>query len=112
MAKSTYARGRILQVLARNDGLQEAKGVREMMKALDNLLISLSANQLDRELMYLERKGLVECTRRKDIPGWDRSVRGSGRPEDIIAVKLTAKGLDMEQGAIPLDPGVEFEVEV
>lgn len=110
MTTETYERGRILQVLADNEGISSAVGMNLLLRTLDNLGVSLSIRELALRLEYLAQKGYVELRRREDIPGWDRTRKGAGRPKDVMSARLTAKGLDLVQGSLVPDPGVAFEV--
>ena len=108
----TDTRGWILKVLAANDGLRQPMAFGLMRKSLRNVCIDLSVNGLASEAVYLEEAGYIACHRRKDIPGYEAREgcrAGGGRPSDILALKLTRKGLDLVQGALPADPGVSVE---
>lgn len=112
MHSENYERGRILQVLSDNEGISTAVGAALLMRALDNLGVSLSMRDLAQRLDYLAAKGYVQLTRRKDLPGFERArlKRGAGRPDDFICAKLTPQGLDLVQGNLGADLGVSFEV--
>jgi hypothetical protein len=104
-------RGKILGMLADNDAISAAITFVDLLRAIDNELLSLSPRELGVRLEYLAAKSYIEVIRRKDMPGFDRlrGRGGRGRPQDIVAIKLTPRGLDLFQGAIPADPGVAIQ---
>ena len=106
-----WQRGRILQVLKDNGALGAAMSFGLLLRTLDTLGLSLSARELAARLDYLSGKEYLDPKRRKDMPGYDRDRGrvGGGRPNDIIAVKLTPKGQDLVDANIDQDPGIDFE---
>ena len=108
--RQVYERGQILQVLAQNRAIELPIEFGLLLRTLDTLGVSLSAHDLRDRLQYLAEKAYVILQRRRDLKGFrlDRTPRGSDRPDDIVCVKLAAKGLDLAEGTIAADPGVQF----
>ena len=109
--KEQWQRGRILQVLKDNGALVDPMAFGLLLRTLDNLGISLSADSLRPRLEYLAKKKYLGLRRRKDLPGYEqqRTESGAGRPSDVIAVGLTPEGQDLVDGTIDRDPGIDFE---
>ena len=110
VARQAYERGQILQILSQNRGSEIPIEFVLLLRTLDTLGSAMSAQDLRNRLQYLADKGYVQLRRNRDLPGFrpDRMARGVDRPDDIVSVKLTARGTDLVEGTIPADPGVQF----
>ena len=95
-----YERGEILRTLSNHNGGASSCGLALLRRALDNVGISLSINDLKLRLVYLEGKEYVQCYRRKDIPAYAEKLDqpGGGRSDDIVTARLTPKGIDLVEG--------------
>ena len=100
-------RGAIIRTL-KEDFLRAMTTVRVLLGALDAQGISLSPEGLAFHLEYLSSQELIEVKRAEDLPGYRRDRLGARKPDAIMGAKLTPRGLQLLDGAIPEDPLVTF----
>ena len=100
-------RGDILQML-KEDYTTPMTGVNVLRRALDSLNTCLSPDDLDFHLVYLFDQEYVRIWRRKDLPGFRRDRAQDADADQILFVRLTARGLQLVDGEIKEDQKVAF----
>jgi hypothetical protein len=90
-------RGRILKTLKTN--YPYPAGSELLSSILTDAQYNISPPQVNAQLIYLEEKGYIEM-KKAEIPGMNISRNLS---------KITPKGIDLLEGNIKADPGVDLQ---
>jgi len=105
-----FERGRILEILRENRGQYQSIAFMQLLRTAHLLDQPLSPEDLRAHLEYLCEKRYLDVTRRNELTGYKVSVlRSHEQPDGIVAVRLTAQGVELLDGAIS-DPNVEIVV--
>ncbi len=100
-------RGKILKIL-QEDYASRMTTVASLTGALDLLGYPMTSESLQFSLTYLHETGYVVALRVRQMPGWRSDRAHTVHPDSIATVKLSAKGLQLVDGAIAEDPLVRF----
>src|SRR5574341_1367168 len=97
-------RGEIVRMLVGFHGMEML--FRTLRLGLDDIGVSLTIEDIEFHLQYLERGGYVELVRRRETPAWraEEPPKRGESADDIIRVQLTNKGLWLYDKKIPADP--------
>ena len=109
--RTTFQRGNILTAL-RAEFTREKTPAAVLFHTVASLVAGLTRNEFDDHLTYLEGKEYIRLWHQRDMeeerddrqPS-DRDVRS----DDIRFARLLPKGVDLLEGSIPADPGIDFE---
>jgi hypothetical protein len=108
-ARHAHERGEIIRTL-KADYSSEMTALSGLRRALDLQGISLSQQDLEFHLTYLEEQGYARVWRARDLPGHrlDRQVPGWMKAGTIMFAKLLPRGLQLLDGLVGEDPSVAF----